>query len=84
MTPEDILRTMTPEIYRRFQTAIEIRKWPDGKVLSPEQTEICLQAIIAYEHKYVPENERTGFVPPKKTPCSDDTGKKSEETLKWQ
>lgn len=69
LSAEDFLKNMTPELYRRFKRAVEIRKWPDGKILSDQQVEICMQAIIAYEHSYVPETERTGYVPPKEKPC---------------
>ncbi|MEJ6679447.1 MAG: DUF1315 family protein, partial [OM182 bacterium] len=33
-------------------------KWGDGARLSPEQVESCLQAIILYETKNLPESER--------------------------
>ncbi|HET8710272.1 MAG TPA: DUF1315 family protein, partial [Spongiibacteraceae bacterium] len=51
------------------RTAVEIGKWPDGRKLTSEQRELCLQAIIAYEAKHIPETERTGFI---------DRGSKSE------
>lgn len=84
MNADDILKNMTPEIYRRFRTAIALRKWPDAKPLSNAQLEVCMQAIIAYEHKYVPENERTGYVPPKQTPCGEHSHDETKQPLKWQ
>ena len=82
---QSMLQALTPEIYQQFKTAIEIRKWPNGSVLTPEQIETCIQAIIAYEHQHLPENERTGYVPPKTQPCADDSHIHSRETpLKWK
>ncbi len=72
---------LTPEIIERFKTAIELGKWPDGRKLSPEQKETCMQAIIAYEHQHVAENERTGYVPPKETPCAP---KDDDQPITWK
>ena len=80
---EKILEAVTPEIYARFKTAIELKKWPDGRQLTNEQLEICLQAIIAYEVRYLPENERTGYVPPKSSACEHDDPS-AESPVKWQ
>ena len=69
MDIQKINQSVTPDIYRKFKTAIEIGKWQDGKPLSKEQKAICLQAVIAYEHLHVAEQDRVGYVPPKKTSC---------------
>lgn len=66
---QQLIDTITPDIYANLQRAIEIGKWPDGRTLNAEQRELCMQAIIAYEAKHVPESERTGFI---------DRGSKSE------
>lgn len=77
-----LLNAVTPEIYQRFKTALEIRKWPDGRPLTKAQIETVMQAIIAYELTNLAAEERTGFVPPKKAACAhpDD----DENPLKWQ
>lgn len=72
------LKSMTPVIYERFLEAIAIGKWPSGEALTSEQKETCMQAIILYEAKHIPENQRTGYVPPKTTPCDD------EQPLSWK
>jgi len=33
---------------------------------------LCMQAIIAYEQG-IPEDQRTGYVPPKTTPCGPES-----------
>jgi len=63
MNIAEILNVMTPELYRKFQAAIEIGKWANGKELTVKQKEICMQAVIVYEYNILTDNERTGFVP---------------------
>lgn len=80
-----ILASLTPDIYQRFQTAIATGRWPDGKVLTPEQKQTCMQAVIVYENAHVPQELRTGFVPPKPTPCTDDSQQPiTDEPLQWK
>ncbi|MCL6414724.1 YeaC family protein [Aestuariirhabdus sp. Z084] len=62
MTYEKLLGSITPEIYQNLRTAVELGKWPDGRKLTPEQREQCLQAVIAWEQKNVPEEQRTGYL----------------------
>ncbi|MEX1196862.1 MAG: DUF1315 family protein [Pseudohongiellaceae bacterium] len=61
-TLEDILATMNPEILMNMKTAVETGRWANGGKLTPEQVELCLQAIIAYEQQHLPEHERTGYI----------------------
>jgi uncharacterized protein YeaC (DUF1315 family) len=56
------IENITPEIYENLKQAVEIGKWGDGRVLSVEQKELCLQAMIAWELKNLPEEERTGYM----------------------
>jgi len=82
MNIDEICSKLNPEIVERFQRAIETGYWPDGKKLTAEQKDTCMQAVIAYEHKNLPEDQRTGYVPPKEDPCA--TGDKIEQVLKWK
>lgn len=61
-TIEKMLSAMTPELVAAFRLAIEIGKWPDGRRLTPEQRETCMQAMIAWELKHLPEEQRTGYI----------------------
>ena len=59
--PESIdalVEAMTPTSYENLKTAVELGKWGDGTRLSSGQVESCLQAIILYETKNLPEIER--------------------------
>lgn len=72
---QDILDLMDPEVHENLKTAVELGKWPDGRRLTPEQLEYCLQAIIAYEQQHLPEEQRVGYIDRtnlKKTHCDDD------------
>ena len=44
MDIEQIIDSMTPEVYQRLATAVELGKWPDGVALTPEQKEANRQA----------------------------------------
>jgi uncharacterized protein YeaC (DUF1315 family) len=57
---EQLVEAITPVIYEALKLAVELGKWPDGNRLVPEQTEYCLQAIILYEARHLPAQQRTG------------------------
>ncbi|MCG8391646.1 MAG: YeaC family protein [Pseudomonadales bacterium] len=59
---EDLIATMTPEICDNMRRAVELGKWPDGRVLSKEQRELCMQAVLAWEARNLPEEQRTGYM----------------------
>ncbi len=63
MTFERMIQQMTPAIYASIKQAVALRKWPDGRLLTPEQTELCLEAVMRYEHEnQVPEEQRVGYL----------------------
>ena len=49
MNIEDMISGMTPEIYQRLVTAVELGKWPDGVALTPEQKENSLQLVMLWQ-----------------------------------
>ncbi|MDY0926672.1 YeaC family protein [Pantoea trifolii] len=49
---EAMLEAMTPEVYERLSTAVEIGKWPDGVALTPEQKENCLQLVMLWQARH--------------------------------
>lgn len=72
----DAARQLDPEIYRRLRQALELGKWPDGRVLTAEQKMISMEAVIHYEQSNnVPETERVGYLESscKSAPGSDGT-----------
>ena len=81
---EDAAEAIAPEIYVRFKEALELGKWPDGRVLTKDQKEICLQAVMLYEAKHnLSENQRTGYVDSTKktSPCGPKDGNDDENDV---
>ena len=74
----ELLDGITPEIYQKLRTAVELGKWETGQLLSDEQKEYCMQAIIAYEHHHVPLDQRTGFMDPESLAGSRCTKKEGQ------
>ncbi|MDB3898795.1 YeaC family protein [Gammaproteobacteria bacterium] len=58
---EQLVEGMSVEVVDSLRLAVEIGKWSDGKRLDAQQVELCMQAIILYESKHLPEQERVGF-----------------------
>ena len=52
MDLDTLLNAMTPDVYQRLATAVEIGKWPDGTPLSPEQRDSCMQAVMLYQSRH--------------------------------
>lgn len=59
---ETLLHKITPETHGKLRQAIEIGRWADGTPLTDEQREVCLQAMIAWEVRNLPEEERSGYM----------------------
>jgi len=59
---DKMLAALNPEIVANLKRAVELGKWPDGRRLSPEQRRTCLQAVIVWEGKNLPEEQRTGYI----------------------
>ncbi|MZR62171.1 YeaC family protein [Alcanivorax sp. DP30] len=75
---EDLIATMTPEICDNMRKAVELGKWPDGRVLSKEQRELCMQAVLAWEAQNLPEEQRTGYM---EQACKGDKGDTQEQAV---
>lgn len=60
---EDLIDGMTLEVWHNMRTAVETGRWPDGRRVSDEQRALCMQAVIAWEVRNLPEEERSGYVP---------------------
>ncbi|MGP3594260.1 YeaC family protein [Vagococcus sp. WN89Y] len=52
MNLDQIVNSMTPEIYQRLVTAVELGKWPDGVALTPEQKENSLQLVMMWQARH--------------------------------
>ena len=47
MNLDDIINSMTPEVYQRLSTAVELGKWPDGVALTAEQLPATGDAVAS-------------------------------------
>lgn len=84
MNYQELLSSLTPDIYQRFKRAVELGKWPDGRALTAEQRQVCMEAIIVYEHKNLPPEEHTGYMPPKSADACAADETETETPLKWR
>ena len=85
MNLQELLNNITPDIYNNLKRAIELGKWPDGNKISQEQLQLCMQAVIAYEHRHLTPEQHTGFIPPKPHSVCADGHEHPEQNkpLKW-
>ena len=58
---EALIDEMNVEVYAALKLALELSKWPDGRRLDEQQRDFCMQAIILFEAKHLPEHDRIGF-----------------------
>jgi uncharacterized protein YeaC (DUF1315 family) len=52
MNVDEMISAMTPEIYQRLVTAVELGKWPDGVALTPEQKENSMQLVMLWQARH--------------------------------
>lgn len=72
MNIDQLIASMTPEIYQNMKEAVELGRWGDGRTMTAEQKEFSVEAMIRYEHQNdIPETERVGYV--------DTTNKKNKQ-----
>ena len=65
-TVNQLVESLTPSMVSDLKQAIELGKFPDGRVVSREQKELMIEATILYDALKLPEEERTGFIHRKK------------------
>lgn len=88
MDYKQMIEAMTPDVYERLKTAVELGKWPNGDRLNSEQRKTCLQAVIAYDQQHKSEEDRVGFIHTRKHDhcggSGDVTGVDDHRPLKWK
>ncbi|EME3968567.1 DUF1315 family protein [Vibrio fluvialis] len=52
MDANQLIDAITPEAYERLVFAVETGKWPEGTILSQEQRDYCMQAVMLYQSKH--------------------------------
>ncbi|MAD58336.1 MAG: hypothetical protein CMK44_07160 [Porticoccus sp.] len=84
---QQLLNSVTPEIYKKIKTAVEIGKWANGIKLTKDQIENSIQILIAYDAANKAQGDRVGYVPVKKEKDACDLEaniKDIEQTIKWK
>lgn len=82
MNFEQLINRIDADTYERLKTAVELGKWPNGERLSPQQRELSMQAVIAYETRHLPPEQRTGYIQKNEGTCSQDP--EDAQTLRWK
>lgn len=52
MELDEMIGTLTPEVFQRLVTAVETGKWADGVALTPEQKENSLQLVMLWQARH--------------------------------
>lgn len=82
---QQLIDSITPDIYKRLKQAVETGRWPNGEMLTPEQRQHSLQAVIAYDQKHKPAHERVGYIPAKPhTHCGGEAEVEEPQPIKWR
>ena len=72
---EQFVASLTPDIIKRLKHGIERGKWPDGQPLTQEQRAQSLEAVLLWEARSLPEQQRTGYMAQN---CKNDKNSKPE------
>lgn len=57
MNLDQMLATITPDVYENLKYAVETGKWQNGQKLTTEQRENSLQLVLAYQAKVEKSNQ---------------------------
>jgi uncharacterized protein YeaC (DUF1315 family) len=63
MTVDELIKAMTPDMYRNMKSALELSRWPDGRKMEKDQKPLCMEALIRYENIIdLPAEQRIGYM----------------------
>jgi uncharacterized protein YeaC (DUF1315 family) len=57
MQHEQLVASMTPELYERLREAVETGRWPDGNALTEQQREDTLALVMLYQARHLDQTE---------------------------
>ncbi|MBV7297540.1 YeaC family protein [Enterovibrio paralichthyis] len=52
MDIDQLLASVTPEVYERLSYAVETGKWPEGTPLTAEQRDNAMQVVMLYQSRF--------------------------------
>lgn len=59
---ESLIARMDANTCAALRRAVEIGKFPDGRRLTDEQRALCMEAVLAWEIRHLPPEQRTGHI----------------------
>jgi uncharacterized protein YeaC (DUF1315 family) len=83
MEYQQLIDTLSPEMYQSLKHSLEVGKWPDGKPLTAQQRHNTMLAIIAWGERHLPATERVGYID-KGHKAGDSCDDPGEATLNWK
>jgi uncharacterized protein YeaC (DUF1315 family) len=81
MEYNQLIAQLTPEVYLRLKAAIEIGKWPDGRVLSADQKASCMEAVLRYQSMKLDPKKHSGYMPDQCASSASSAPKKTDEQV---
>ena len=74
-------QTLDPATIDALREAVALGRWPNGARLSKEQQGLCLEAVLAWEHRHLPPEAHTGYVPSPQDACA--SAPEAPDSLRW-
>lgn len=62
MDYESLIARMDATTCSALRRAVELGKFPDGRRLTDEQRALCMEAVLVWEMKNLPPEQRTGYI----------------------
>lgn len=62
MDYETLIARMDANTCESLKRAIEIGKFPDGRRLTDDQRALCMEAVLTWEIRHLPPEQRTGYI----------------------
>ena len=62
MNYDELIDSLSPDVVDRLRRGVETGRWPDGSTLTPEQREHSLRAVIAWDERHLPAEDRVGYI----------------------
>jgi uncharacterized protein len=78
-----LIDAMSPELYQTLLRSVALGKWPDGRMLTADQREYAMQAVIAWGERHLAEQDRVGYVEKKVPVVEDHCDMQGDTTLTW-
>lgn len=82
---EKLIASIDHNTVDSLRRVVELGKFPDGRAVSAEQRALCMEAVLTWEAKHLPEEQRTGYIDrgSKAAGATCDDPAPKESTLKW-